>query len=430
MASSIISRNQGILLDTNDSSVLLQAGFTQKAFRALIDDRLISQYTSSTSETFNSSSTLQVFRDYVDTSLSSIVPILLNASQDTSLPLDRFSNGNELVRYVSLNSGNTTSDDVSHQAALAALRESIDLQPRNPDGGYWYYVYPEWSYLDGMYSLAPFYSLYTLVPANASTGSDTPDQTKVVHALNTTAISDILHQFSLLWQHCYHSETGLLVHGYDWSRTAVWVDPSQDTGASPHVWGRSLGWYSMALVDTLEILRPIAMNHRDLQEGWNSLKDRFVQLSHAIVNATDPVSGAWWQIMDQPGKEGNYIESSGSAMFVYTLLKGLRLGYLSDVDVNTTFALSGTPSESGQEEGERTPTPISQIATRAYSYIVQNFVVDNGNGTLGYNGTVSVCSLNSTASYEYYVTRPISYNSVLGSAAFVLASLEYEKFSE
>ncbi|THV05852.1 hypothetical protein K435DRAFT_61999 [Dendrothele bispora CBS 962.96] len=134
----------------------------------------------------------------------------------------------------------------------------------------------------------------------------------------------------------------------------------------------------------------------------------------------------------QPGREGNYIESSGSAMFVYTLLKGLRLGYISDVDVNTRFALSGTPSESGQEEEEGASTSItsfSEIATRAYSYIVQSFIVDNGNGTLGYNGTVSVCSLNSTASYEYYATRPINYNSVLGSAVFVPASLKYQKFS-
>ena len=98
-----------------------------------------------------------------------------------------------------------------------------------------------------------------------------------------------------------------------------------------------------------------------------------------------------WQILDQPGREGNYIESSGSAMFVYALLKGLRLGYLSnhvEISVNATGIAQDSRSS------------LTKLATRAYSYIVQNFVVNNGNGTLGYNGTVSVCSLNSTASYD------------------------------
>ena len=93
-----------------------------------------------------------------------------------------------------------------------------------------------------------------------------------------------------------------------------------------------------------------------------------------------------------------------------------------------------------------------KVAAKAYEYIVDNFVVNNHNGTLGYNGTVAVCSLNSTASYEvsvglmsllashsealsltsgpnqYYIGQPILYNSVLGSGSFILASLEYERY--
>jgi len=76
-------------------------------------------------------------------------------------------------------------------------------------------------------------------------------------------------------------------------------------------------------------------------------------------------------------------------------LKGLRLGYLSnhvEIGVNATrLAQDSRPS-------------LTKLATRAYSYIVQNFVVNNGNSTLGYNGTVSVCSLNSTASYDVSLT--------------------------
>ncbi|KAF5337537.1 hypothetical protein D9758_016676 [Tetrapyrgos nigripes] len=366
MASSIMSRQQGVLTGTGDSSELLQAGFTQKAFRQLIDQH---------------PDEAQYYNSYVSKSVESVIPVVINATKDTTYPLDRFSSGNNLIHFFLANNNDTYLD------AIHALRESIDLQPRNAEGGLWYYIYPQWSYLDGMYSFAPFLTAYTtLFDADPT--------------LNTTAINDVLFQLDLLWQHCLRNDSGLLVHGYDDSKTAVWADPA--TGASPHVWGRSLGWYVMALADLLEI---IPVEHDS--DEWKTLKSRFQQLAFGVVDAVDPDSGAWWQLLDQPGREGNYIESSGSAMFVYGLLKGSRLGYI--------------PSENA--------TAVTELASRAYEYVVDTFVVDNGNGTISYNGTVSVCSLNSTASYEYYVGQPIKYDSVLGSAAFVLASLEYERLS-
>ena len=127
----------------------------------------------------------------------------------------------------------------------------------------------------------------------------------------------------------------------------------------------------MALVDTLELIS----NKPKYAAASQTLVDHFKTLSSALIRAVDNSTGAWWQILDQPGREDNYIESSGSAMFTYGLLKGARLGYIPEM-------------------------PSTKVAKRAYEYIVDTFVVDQGNGTLGYNGTVSVCSLNSTASYE------------------------------
>ncbi|KAF2123033.1 Six-hairpin glycosidase-like protein [Lophiotrema nucula] len=360
MAKTIISRGQGVLTGAGDASELLQAGFTQKAFR-----QWLQQYPRHLSA--------DTFASYIKNSVDSVIPVVSNATADIKTsPLDRLSSGNNLIELY------RETNNETYKTAFEALRTSIDLQSRNVEGGLWYYTYANWSYLDGMASFAPFYTLYSSLYDEENTAA-VPD--------------DLVLQLHLLWTHCYNNVSGLLVHGYDESYTAVWAD--NVTGASPHVWGRSLGWYAMAMIDTLELL-----NSKTYAAAHERIKLRFNDLASALVQAVDSTTGAWWQILDQPGREGNYIESSGSAMFAYSLLKGARLGYL--------------------------PKSVINIAKRGYEYIVDEFVVNNGNGTLGYNGTVAVCSLNSTATYEYYVGRPILYNSVLGSAAFVLASLEYE----
>ncbi|KAI4593668.1 hypothetical protein KJ359_009152 [Pestalotiopsis sp. 9143b] len=383
MAASIMSRGQGIMTGSGGTSELLQAGFTQKAFTALA-----AQYADDDADLADE------VRAYVVRSAESVAPFVANATKDAlEYPMDRLSNGNALLAF-----------SESHPAganltAAAALRASIDLNRRNDEGGLWYFTYPYWSYLDGMYSLAPFYTLSALANAKNDTNA------------TKAALDDVLLQLDLLWQHCRNETSGLLVHGYDASRTAVWADPA--TGASPHVWGRSLGWYLMALVDTLEILSSSSYSASTcslLKSYARRVGDKFRSLAPAVAAAADPASGAWWQVLDEPGADGNYIESSGSAMFAYALLKGSRLGYLDGVNSSATN--------------------FADIGVRATDYLTSTFVVDNGNGTLGYNGTVSVCSLNSTASYEYYVGQPINYNSVLGSAAYVLASLEVERLSQ
>ncbi|KAI1202349.1 Six-hairpin glycosidase-like protein [Nemania serpens] len=369
MASSIISRGQGVMTGKGGSSEALQAGFVQKALTAL-------------SVRYPDSAT--PYERYVQKSASSTTPFLSDASLDAlTYPMDRLSNGNALL---ALSKGKGTSD---YRATADALRESIDLNLRTAQGGLWYFVYPFWSYLDGMYSLGPFYAQYTLTRS--------PSNNKITSA----ALSDMLFQFDLLWRHNRNASTGLLTHGYDATLTAVWANLK--TGASPYVWGRSLGWYSMALLDTLEILE----KEKAPSKFRTPLLEKFQSLMPAVIKFVDPKTGGWWQIVDQPGRAGNYIESSATAMFSYSLLKGARLGYLPNKLI---------------------PTAI-KVAARAQKHLTEAFVVHEADGTLGYNGTVAVCSLNSTASYEYYVGQPLLYNSILGSAAYVLASLEAERLT-
>ncbi|GAP84924.1 putative glycoside hydrolase family 105 protein [Rosellinia necatrix] len=367
MASSIMSRGQGIMTGQGGSSEALQAGFVQKALTALS-----AHYPSSAS----------TYKDYIRKSALSTTHFLSNATYDAlSYPMDRLSNGNALLELSSAKGASS-----SLRATADALRESIDLNRRNSEGGLWYFVYPYWSYLDGMFSLGPFYTLYSLTASSNSKAT-------------AAALKDMLFQFDILWDRTRHASTGLLTHGYDFTRKAVWADPK--TGASPYVWGRSLGWYTMALLDTLEILE----REKADKKFKAPLLKKFQTLVPGVMEAVDPKTGGWWQVVDQPGRKGNYIESSGTAMFSYALLKGARLGYLpKDLVPKAT-----------------------KMATRAQRYLTDTFVVEEYDGTLGYNGTVAVCSLNSTATYEYYVGQPILYDSVLGSAAYLLASLEVER---
>lgn len=206
-----------------------------------------------------------------------------------------------------------------------------------------------------MYSSTGFESLYT----------NTFNPTGVI---NKTV--DIIKQLDLLWTHCINNDTDLLLHGYDASITASWAQPV--TGASPIVWGRAMGWYFMALTDWLGENWEIA--HTAL---WTHIHARYQNLAAALLRAVDKDSGAWWQVLNYPGREGNYIESSGSAMFTYGLYKGARLGLF-----------------------DRDADKYRQAADRAYRYLVDNFVVENKDDTLSWNGTVSVCSLNSSAMFD------------------------------
>jgi rhamnogalacturonyl hydrolase YesR len=190
-------------------------------------------------------------------------------------------------------------------------------------------------WLDGLYMVSPFYAHHTAfyVPTN------------------TTAFNDIVKQFTLTHTNCVNSnssQTGLLKHGYDSSHTAVWADAA--TGASPECWDRALGWYVIAIVDVLDYLP-------STHAGVATLKSILNENVAAIKKAVDASSGMWWLVMSQPGKTGNYIESSGTAMFVYAILKGIRKGYLDSATYKTT-------------------------ATNAYEKMVAKFVTKASDGGL------------------------------------------------
>lgn len=245
-----------------------------------------------------------------------------------------------------------------YKKAAGVMKEQIDRSKRTPDGGFYHRfpVYMDQMWLDGIYMLDVFYARWT----------------KTFENDNSTAWDDIALQFDLIDAGTTvdrERTNGLPVHGFDVSKKAIWADP--ETGACPHVWGRAVGWYIMALVDTIELFP-------EEHEGRARMVGYLESVADAIVLAQDDKTKGWWNIMDPElkGAWGNYIESSGSAMFVYGLLKGLRLGLIEGDDYLKT-ALDG------------------------YKLMTETFAVPReGDGALTWQWTVQTGSLSSNGTYE------------------------------
>ncbi|HLT42513.1 MAG TPA: glycoside hydrolase family 88 protein, partial [Sphingobacteriaceae bacterium] len=117
--------------------------------------------------------------------------------------------------------------------AATILRDQLRTHPRTSEGGFWHKkIYPHQMWLDGLYMGEPFYAEYAKL-------FNEPE-----------AFDDITNQFVLMEKHSRDEKTGLLYHGWDESREQAWADDI--TGKSPNFWGRSLGWFGMALVDAIE----------------------------------------------------------------------------------------------------------------------------------------------------------------------------------
>lgn len=216
--------------------------------------------------------------------------------------------------------------------------------------------FPNQMWLDGIYMVDTFYAKWT----------------HFYDGRNQTAWDDIFQQYNLIATHARNESSGLYVHGWAETDSAPWAD---DEGRAPNVWGRALGWFFMSLV---EVLQYFPQSH----SGYEQLLGYYTSLAEALKSARDPASGNWWQVMNEPypGREGNFIEASGSAMFTWSLFKGMSLGYLDRDD-------------------------FLETAKSAYLSLVENFASEAENGTLIFNGTVAECGLvDANVTFEVNIT--------------------------
>lgn len=267
-----------------------------------------------------------------------------------------------------------------YKKAAANVFEQIEKQPRTAENNFWHKkVYPHQVWLDGLYMALPYYMEYDTMFNGGKN------------------IGDVYNQFFNVNKLMRDEATGLYFHGYDSSKSAFWAD--KNTGLSKNFWLRSLGWYSMALLDTLN-----KAPDKD-SENWNRLRDIFVDLCESMLKFQDE-SGMWWQVPNLPKKGKNYLETSGSAIFAYSLLKGVRTGILSD--------------KKFQDAGKK-----------AFEGISERYLKTDG-GKLSLGGICLVAGLGPEhnkrrdGSFDYYMSEPIVQDDAKGVGPFILAYNEYK----
>ena len=268
-----------------------------------------------------------------------------------------------------------------YRMAMDTLYTQIQGMPRTPEGGFWHKkVYPDQMWLDGLYMAQPFYAEYT--------SRYVPENERLANYV------DITRHFLIVAGHTFDYETGLYRHAWDSSHKMFWADPR--TGQSDHAWGRALGWYCMGIVETLPLLP-------DGTPGKKELIDVLKEIYKILPYYADPKTGMWYQVLDRPGAEGNYVEATCSAMFTYVMLKGRRLGYL-DIPEKT--------------------------CKKTYKAFVKTFITRE-KGLVNLNRCCEVAGLggkdNRRGDYQYYINERVRSNDPKGIGPAIWAALEMDK---
>lgn len=268
--------------------------------------------------------------------------------------------------------------DSRYLTAMQLLRKQLSEHPRTKSGGFWHKkVYPNQMWLDGLYMGEPFYAQYNTTFENGD------------------HLDDIAHQFELIATQATDKKTGLLYHGWDESKEMLWADKT--TGCSPNFWSRSLGWYMMALVDVLDYFPNDHPKKKMLLSNFNKAANSIVQFQDK--------SGLWYQVTDKGNQEGNYLESSGTAMFVYAFAKGANKGYL--------------------------PKKFKKIANKGFYGLTSKLIKTDTEGYITITQACAVAGLGGKpyrdGSYSYYVNERRKDNDPKATGPFILAALELNR---
>lgn len=261
--------------------------------------------------------------------------------------------------------------DPRYRAAADKLRYLFRTLNRTSEGAFWHKdKYPHQMWLDGLYMGGVFALQY------ADRYGD------------RELIPMVLDWERLMRVHMTDAKTGLLYHAWDESRQFPWADPK--TGNSPEFWGRSLGWYGMALGDFLDVLP-------EGHDGRGELITALGRFVDAVIRFQDEASGLWYQVVDKGDRADNWLETSCTSLFIYAIAKAVRHGCVGEDRL--------------------------AAARKAYDGLLARVKTDEA----GHLTVPDICIGTSAGDYDHYVKRPVSDNDLHGVGAFVLACVEMEK---
>lgn len=263
-----------------------------------------------------------------------------------------------------------------YRKAIDTVYSQLKGQPRTSTGNFWHkMIYPNQIWMDGLYMAQPFYMQYEVEYNNKANCRDSYEQ--------------FLHVYDLMRD----TRNGLYYHAYDDSREAFWCDPV--TGLSDNFWLRALGWYAMALVDTMEVMP------EEMAEEKARMGAVYKELIDAMLPYQDQESGMWYQVVNRGRIQPNYLETSGSAIFAYAIMKSVRLGYLDE----RYFA----------------------FGRKAFDGICEKYLSEE-NGELQLGGICLVAGLGNKemreGTFDYYMREPVVKNEAKGVAPLILAYIE------
>ncbi len=226
-----------------------------------------------------------------------------------------------------------------YRRAVDLVYSQIKQMPRTAEGSFWHKnIYPNQIWLDGLYMCQPFYMEY---------------ETRFNNKKN---YDDIFRQFDTVVKNMRDPKTGLYYHAYDASREMFW---------------------------------------------YENMKRTFAELMEAMLRYQDE-SGMWYQVVNVGGMEKNYLETSGSSIMAYALLKGVRLGFL--------------------------PELYREYGRKAFHGICDRYLTADEQGSLHLGGICLVAGLGGSqkrpGTFDYYMSEPVVSDDAKGVGPFLLAYTE------
>ena len=271
-----------------------------------------------------------------------------------------------------------------YSKAIELVHEQILSHPRTKEGNFWHKkIYPNQVWLDGLYMMQPFYTRYE------------SERNRMQN------YADIVSQYKTVYHIMRDKQTGLYYHGYDSSKTMFWAD--KETGLSQNFWLRSIGWWTVSLIDVFEYMNEQMFDER------HTIMQLFKETVDSLLKFQDAETKMFYQVPNYPGREGNYLETSGSSMIAYAILKGVRLKAL--------------------------PQRYQEIGLGIFNGICTKYLTIK-NEDLNLGGICLVAGLGPETnqrrdgSYEYYMSEPVVENDAKGVGTFIMAYTEVKRLNK